>query len=71
MIVQSRTEVRTVTDTKNLTDTTTRALTETGSGSGIDVIQADIGGTVSFVVDLPDRTPVPPRPDPIPNPNTT
>lgn len=63
-IYNERTEARTVTDTKNLTDTTTRALTET--------IQADIGGAVSFTIRIPNILPVPlPAPPPPRNPHTT
>lgn len=63
-IYNTRTEDRTVTDTKNLTDLTTRALTET--------IQADIGGPLTFTVDIVPFLPVQlPRP-PYPNtPHTT
>lgn len=63
-IYNNRTEARTVTDTKNLTDTMTRALTNT--------IQADIGSSVSFVVKIVPFLPVPlPRPPPPNTPHTT
>jgi hypothetical protein len=62
-IYNDRTEDRTVTDTKDITELTTKALTET--------IQADIGGPVSFVVKIPFRSPILiPTPVPI-NPFTT
>lgn len=56
-------ENRTVTDTKNLTNLTTRNLTET--------IQADIGSNVKFRITNTNKTPIPiPSPQPV-NPNTT
>lgn len=65
--VQSITRViaenRTVVDTKNLSNTNSRSLTET--------LQADIGGTISFVIKNTNRSPVE-IPIRVPqNPNTT
>jgi hypothetical protein len=63
-VTSTRTETRQVVDTKNLADTTARALTET--------IQADIGGSISFVIKIPNILPVPiPAPPPPNNPHTT
>lgn len=66
-IVSTRTEDRTVTDTKDLTDLTTRALTNNGT----ETIQADIGCQMTFIVTLPGKSPTPPRPFVPSNPNTT
>ena len=63
-ITSVRSENRTTTDTKNLTNITSRALT--------DQQQADIGGMVSFVVKIPNKLPVPiPTPPPPNNPHTS
>jgi len=62
-ITRDITEDRTVTNTKNLTNLTTRALTET--------IQADIGSSVKFRIANSNRAPIPiPASLPV-NPNTT
>jgi hypothetical protein len=59
-----RSESRNVVDTKALTDVASRALT--------DQMQADIGGSVSFVLKIPNKLPVPiPIPPPPHNPHTS
>jgi hypothetical protein len=70
-ITSFQTEARQVTDTKNLTDTTTRALTESGLSNGQQIVYADIGSSVKFVLKIPNKGPVQIPPVKPANPNTT